>query len=721
MDLKTIIKEKLSNRKLGIRQKLLIPMIGILLPILITGFFLFYITTRSNELNDIDELSLYKFEIIHGGIKNISANALALASSFASIQGVEKAYAMKEEAAGRVLIRKLTDDYIRNVATNLGIKKLKVHYHKPPARSFVRLWRKPGEKDGGDDISKFRNSVLEISKNHKPITSIEIGRGGPEIRGIAPILHNGEYLGSVEVLSNFHDINNLIGKNDTLAFFVTKKMSEIINEKSIMDKMKTVGDYVYISSSNDKFPDYLDPEKLKASAQGKILRELKGSRYIAYSTVKDYNNNLLGALVLSIDISKNMAALHKTGIFLAITFTLISIFLIIIIYTVVSRLIGSLNVMVESIKRTSEGDMTHDVSIMSGDEIEIMADHYNNFLTKVRDVILALMEIIHKMSVATEQMSHSTDHFNESFQTQASSTEQITATLEEISATTDNIDYSAREQSESVADLINGMDKLSKTITNMSGDVGTVLAEIKKLSDNLLDGETSLKDMSESMTNIRNSSDEMNNIINIINDISDKINLLSLNAAIEAARAGESGRGFAVVADEISKLADQTSASIGEIDKLIKSNEQDISRGMTKTGEIVELIQKIVSDITGVKVITDNMSLYMNNQLMVKDDVLSTAVSIKEKSERIENSTSEHKLALEDVTKSISYINEMIQKSTQESETLTHMGKEIAQSNIKLVEMSRFFKVRKKDSAESIDSSAELMELRDSEEVPSIN
>ena len=81
--------------------------------------------------------------------------------------------------------------------------------------------------------------------------------------------------------------------------------------------------------------------------------------------------------------------------------------------------------------------------------------------------------------------------------------------------------------------------------------------------------------MNVSITNITESSQQVTDIISIIDDISDKINLLSLNAAIEAARAGEAGRGFAVVADEISKLADQTAASINDIDSLIRKNNNE--------------------------------------------------------------------------------------------------------------------------------------------------
>ena len=153
------------------------------------------------------------------------------------------------------------------------------------------------------------------------------------------------------------------------------------------------------------------------------------------------------------------------------------------------------------------------------------------------------------------------------------------ATIEEVSAGVDNVALNTRDQFERMNSLMEKMNNLSMIIGTMGSDVAITMDLTRTIATDAAEGEGSLNSMNAGMQRINQSSTEMTGIIAIINKISDQINLLALNATIEAARAGEAGRGFAVVADEISKLAEQTAASLKEIGSLIRMNNAEISSG----------------------------------------------------------------------------------------------------------------------------------------------
>ncbi|MEA3331218.1 MAG: cache domain-containing protein, partial [Campylobacterota bacterium] len=76
-------------------------------------------------------------------------------------------------------------------------KNIKVHIHDADVHSFLRAW-KPTKF--GDDLSGFRKTVVSVKADKKPLVAIELGRAGLVLRGLAPVIESGKYLGSVEFM-----------------------------------------------------------------------------------------------------------------------------------------------------------------------------------------------------------------------------------------------------------------------------------------------------------------------------------------------------------------------------------------------------------------------------------------------------------------------------------------------------------------------------------------
>lgn len=81
-------------------------------------------------------------------------------------------------------------------------KNLRIHIHSADIKSFLRGWN----DKNGDDLSGFRKTIIEVKTSKAPVCGLEVGKAGLVIRGLAPIITQGEYLGSVEVILPFDDI-----------------------------------------------------------------------------------------------------------------------------------------------------------------------------------------------------------------------------------------------------------------------------------------------------------------------------------------------------------------------------------------------------------------------------------------------------------------------------------------------------------------------------------
>jgi hypothetical protein len=255
--------------------------------------------------------------ITRSKLKNAEERAAARAEIIALSPDVKAAFAERDRAK----LLALTQDIYRVQSDKYGINQ--AQFHLAPAISFLRINK---AEVFGDDISSFRQMVVDVNRNLMIKKGVNVTRSGTAILAVVPMTDaQGKHTGSFEMGSDFSPILDDLkaSYNFELGLFIDEKLLHDIMDfvgGDLFNEKNRVGKYLKVYSTHSTLLRQLVSEKdINISEDSHYLRTVTGIPYgVLLQPVYDYAGKQIGVIATANNFSATRAAAGESIIWQAL-------------------------------------------------------------------------------------------------------------------------------------------------------------------------------------------------------------------------------------------------------------------------------------------------------------------------------------------------------------------------------------------------------------------
>jgi len=345
----------------GIKQKFFIMFFPIFLIITVAIAYSYY-SISIDKIKETETKHLQsKTEEFYDLVKSSQDNLLLLVSFISNMDEIKSAYLNPDKEAGYQSLKSTVLPIINSLG--FDTKKFQLHFHRPPAISFYRVF----SNKRNDDLSKFRHTILKTYETKKPVLGLEHGAFNFGIRAITPIFDKEKnYIGSVEFIRDLPEIlatmnEGKADKVDMLTIVDYNYISNFISSEYVEKNYPIkIGNFRSAKSEINKLnmEKLIDESDIKSLVSSNTkLFDLRDNNLIALVPIVDFKGEIPGVFFFSIDVTNKINEAFRNIVYivvLIIVFAVIVFWIISIMFDKI--LIKPINNVIRVANKVADGD-----------------------------------------------------------------------------------------------------------------------------------------------------------------------------------------------------------------------------------------------------------------------------------------------------------------------------------------------------------------------------
>lgn len=468
--------------------------------------------------------------------------------------------------------------------------------------------------------------------------------------------------------------------------------------------LRKVGEeqYVFVADADTEEPAAIGDEceateGLNTAFNGKItaaddepFTDEWGSHVSAYSPIM-VGSDVVGAV--GVDVSANwieeqINALRNLVLIICVFTYIVSLSVLFLLMLKFKNGMKKLNDKIKELASGS-GDLTKEIDITSGDELEVIAGNMNVFIGQIRGLVKDVAKSAEEIIVSGEELNNTVQDNHLVMSGMNSDISEISNNMEQSAIASKELSESLSENVERISAFAEEVNNICELVQKANENAQTTSEMAKENRENAMNSIRVLQEkMNQTATDVQKV-EQVKQIAAEIGAIAAQTRMLSLNAQIEAARAGAMGSGFAVVATEVGNLSVDIDKAVTEINTI---NGQVLSA----VGMLSDVLEEMI------RFVSEDVAKDYDSFAGLGEEYGNTTDTIRNQMMRIGEESADISKTIADINASLEGITEIVSLTAESANALALSTDKVSESFDELSEASKMNSVHSENLNEQV-------------------